>query len=344
MLPNKRSKIIVLMSVFLLLFAVGAGCSKDDEASTPKKEENQQEQSDKKANNEKENQVTRVDFDLADDEQVATYDEKTITTLQLENYTAIQTFFNPGIPAYIKGNQEMVAQLIKRYAAEQILSAKAKEKDTTANEVNTFYSNMKEQAGDEKEFNRTLQELKLTEGQLKDFIKTNILMEDYLESQATEEKMKSLYEANQDLFTIVTLRHILIDTRGKTEAEAEKARKQAQELAERIRKGEDFAKLAKEYSADPGSKDNGGMYENASVSNWVPEFKNAALTLEIGKVSDPVKTEYGYHVIKVEKREVLPYAEVKTEVKSLTVNEIFKDFMDKDIEKLVKIIKVPAVK
>lgn len=77
----------------------------------------------------------------------------------------------------------------------------------------------------------------------------------------------------------------------------------AEDILNRAKKGEDFAKLAKEFSDDPGSKDKGGLYENVTAGMFMPEFEKAALALEPGQISpNLVPTTYGFHIIKLEKK------------------------------------------
>jgi hypothetical protein len=77
----------------------------------------------------------------------------------------------------------------------------------------------------------------------------------------------------------------------------------AEEILNRAKAGEDFAALAKEFSEDPGSKEKGGLYEGVVKKQMVPEFENAALALEPGQISpNLVETNYGYHIIKLEKK------------------------------------------
>ena len=71
----------------------------------------------------------------------------------------------------------------------------------------------------------------------------------------------------------------------------------------RAKAGEDFAKLADEFSQDPGTKGKGGLYEGVTMGKMVPAFEQAALALEPGKITDNlVETPFGYHIIKLEKK------------------------------------------
>ena len=117
--------------------------------------------------------------------------------------------------------------------------------------------------------------------------------------------------------------HILITPRGEgTEEEKfEEARKIIQDLYEKAKNGEDFAQLAKDNSEDPGSAANGGDLGYFERDAMVKEFENAAFSAEIGAITEPVKTTYGYHIIKVEDKKaqvVKPYEEVK----EILVNEV----------------------
>ncbi|HVH46605.1 MAG TPA: peptidylprolyl isomerase [Labilithrix sp.] len=98
---------------------------------------------------------------------------------------------------------------------------------------------------------------------------------------------------------VVPVRHILVKGEKDKPEKLEEAQKKAEGILERIKKGEDFAKLAKEFSDDPGSKDKGGQYPGEMVENFVPEFKKSVEGLKPGEL-DPklVQTSFGYHIIK----------------------------------------------
>lgn len=98
---------------------------------------------------------------------------------------------------------------------------------------------------------------------------------------------------------VVPVRHILVKGDKDKPEELEAAKKKATEILDRIKKGEDFAKLAKEYSEDPGSKDNGGQYPGEQVEHFVPEFKKSIEGLKPGELDQNlVQTDFGFHIIK----------------------------------------------
>jgi len=94
--------------------------------------------------------------------------------------------------------------------------------------------------------------------------------------------------------------HILILSRGSDAKSDFEARAKAEDILQRIKKGENFAALALKYSEDPGSAKMGGELGYFPTGKMVPEFENAAFSLKPGEVSDVIKTSYGYHIIKVE--------------------------------------------
>ncbi|MFN2393011.1 MAG: peptidylprolyl isomerase [Pyrinomonadaceae bacterium] len=87
------------------------------------------------------------------------------------------------------------------------------------------------------------------------------------------------------------------------ELDPKEKKAQAEQILSRAKAGEDFAKLAGEFSQDPGSKNEGGLYKDVPKGRMMPEFEQAALGLEPGKIAeDLVETSYGYHIIKLEKK------------------------------------------
>lgn len=110
--------------------------------------------------------------------------------------------------------------------------------------------------------------------------------------EITDATARAFYDENGELFHMeeIKARHILVDEE-----------QLAKDIIKKIDEGEDFAELAMEYSTEPGAQESGGDlgYFSRDV-NFVPEFKEAVFALEVGQVSEPVKTEFGYHIITVE--------------------------------------------
>lgn len=170
------------------------------------------------------------------------------------------------------------------------------------------------------------------------YFREKILMESLLgkiaKDSATEAAMRKVYDeaAKADKPEMeIHARHILVAT--KEEADA---------ALKRVKGGEDFAKVAKEVSKDPGSE--GGDLGWFTKERMVPEFADAAFKLDVGQVSDPVKTQFGWHIIKVEgKRQSSfpPYDQVKDQVARFVVQKAQSELIA-DLRKNAKIERTDA--
>jgi len=151
------------------------------------------------------------------------------------------------------------------------------------------------------------------------YIRRRLLREQYFEKKLraaiSEADAKKIYDQRVTQMKPepeVAARHILVETEEK-----------AKELLAKIKAGGDFAAIAKENSTDTGSKEQGGLLGYFGRGQMVPEFEKAAFTMTKGQVSEPVKTNFGWHIIKVEDRRRKPppsFDEVKeTILNSLAV-------------------------
>lgn len=124
-----------------------------------------------------------------------------------------------------------------------------------------------------------------------------------------ESEMRRIHEEDK----LATVRHILLKTQMKTDAEKERIYQQMERILVRARSGEDFASLALQYSEDPGSKTNGGLYKNFPRGYMVQPFEDAAFSVPVGEISDIIETNYGIHILKVEDRvgETRPFEEMR---------------------------------
>ncbi|MBN9448747.1 MAG: peptidylprolyl isomerase [Bosea sp.] len=176
--------------------------------------------------------------------------------------------------------------------------------------------------------------------------RNKLLLDEYL---TTEAKKAATPEAAKKLFedTVKTLkpeeevhaRHILVPEEA-----------QAKAALERLKKGEDFAKVAAELSKDPGSGKEGGDLGWFAKERMVPEFAEAAFKLEKGQLSEPVKSQFGWHVIKLEDKRTKPlptFDEVKPQIEQYLVRKAQQDIIvglrDKaKVERLDKPAATPA--
>ena len=140
--------------------------------------------------------------------------------------------------------------------------------------------------------------------------------------QISEDQLKAQYQLNIQQYQVpnrVHVEHILLFTKGKTDAEVAEIKKKAEDVLKQVKKGGNFEDLAKKYSEDPGSKDKGGDLGWIIEKQTVPEFEKAAFSLSKGQVSDLVQTVYGFHIIKVLDRETAhtkPFDEVKDSLRA----------------------------
>lgn len=124
---------------------------------------------------------------------------------------------------------------------------------------------------------------------------------------------KSYFDKHADEFVQGCSSHILISSQDK---DPEAAKAEAVALKAKIAKGADFAQVAKESSGDPGSAQQGGDLGCVGKGSFVPEFEAALFSLPLGVVSDPIQTQYGYHLILVRERKQPTYQEAKANVQA----------------------------
>ncbi|MCP4009017.1 MAG: hypothetical protein GY726_05815, partial [Proteobacteria bacterium] len=149
------------------------------------------------------------------------------------------------------------------------------------------------------------------------------------EIELDEDEIEQAYEASKGQYSKPETRiasHILLGVPRSADEEKQNAvLVQAEEIVARINNGEDFAVLAEEFSEDPGSKRQGGDLGIIAKGQMVPEFEAAVYSMTQDQVSEPVKTEFGYHIIKLtalEEESIRPYEEVKAEVEVTEKNRL----------------------
>ncbi|GAB6928023.1 peptidylprolyl isomerase [Paenibacillus sp. JCM 10914] len=278
---------------------------------------------------------------------VVKYQGGEITEKEFDLEQRMIQFLSPEYAQFLQMD-EFKEYLAKQGVAYEYLYAKAddKAKEAAEKQADELIKGQKNGMGEE-QYNAALEAQNLTEADLKNYMLRVITVMEHEKNQITEEDIKKDFEANKQDYTSITVRHVLVgftDPEGKERAEGE-ALKLAKEVQSKLNNGEDFAAIAKEYSEDPGSKDSGGLYENQPAGRWVPQFKEKALTLELDKISDPVETDYGYHVMKVEKREEMTYDKLPADQKDGILNELASanvdHFMQNELNDIIESMDLP---
>lgn len=159
------------------------------------------------------------------------------------------------------------------------------------------------------------------------FLRSRLLMDNLLAQEGkaaiNDASMKKVYEEAAKQITgeqEVHARHILVESED-----------QAKEIIAELKKGADFAELAKKKSKDPGASD-GGDLGFFTKDQMVPEFSAAAFALEPGKISDPVKSQFGWHVIKVEEkraRKAPDFDQVKPQIEAFVIRKAQAEYVAK---------------
>jgi parvulin-like peptidyl-prolyl isomerase len=209
-----------------------------------------------------------------------------------------QTATQPGTPPpdmKLLASQTMqsvvIDEIIRQYAAAHHISV-------TNGEIAQQELNDTQQLGGQKAFQARLHQLGLTRQQYKALIVPSLL------GQKVEQQVAPPSTAKQ---TVANVRHILISPHatGANKRTDAQAKALAEKLLNEIKHGASFATLAKQYSDDPGSAKNGGVYTNVTRGEMVPQFDQAAFTLPYHKPA-LIHTQYGYHIIEVLSRTKAP--------------------------------------
>ncbi|PAE34985.1 peptidylprolyl isomerase [Bacillus sp. 7884-1] len=212
------------------------------------------------------------------------------------------------------------AATVEQLIADKIVASEAKKQKITISdeELNKEVDKLKESYGGEEDFEQVLASNNTTVDVLKEDLKNYLTMRKLIEPQIkiTDEELKTYFDENKDSLgeaEQVKASHILIEDEST-----------AKEIKQKLADGADFAELAKEYSTDEGSKENGGELGFFPRGTMVTEFEDVAFSLPINEISEPVKSDYGYHIIKVEEKKEAKEAnfdESKAAIKETLIDE-----------------------
>lgn len=230
--------------------------------------------------------------------QVKELDKSTIALvngdkISKDDYKAEMGFYG----AMLASRQNLKNSIVQMMVQDKLISddMKANKIEVSDKEVNEAFLNSVKQFGGQEQFDKMLDDYNMDVEKFKETVKKDLMYKKHREwfekeHPITDEEIKQYYEDNKDQFAKRDASHILVEDE-----------KTAKEVKEKLDKGEDFAKLAKEYSKDTANAENGGNLGEFSKGQMVKEFEDAVFALKEGEISEPIKTQFGYHIIKLNK-------------------------------------------
>jgi parvulin-like peptidyl-prolyl isomerase len=232
-----------------------------------------------------------------------------------------QEFPAAGTPEFAELRNAIVRSLVEKAQFE--IAAEELDVSVTDADVDKRLDELKEQffQGDEQKYKDELEAQGLTEEQVREDLRTRILSEKVFEQvtsevEVTDDDVQKYYDDNAAQFETPAsreVRHILV-----------KSKARADQLHAQLEGGADFAKLARQFSTDEASKKDGGKF-NAQQGATVAPFDKAAFELDTGELSEPVKTQFGWHIIEavgdVQEKSTQDLSEVEEQIRDTLLEE-----------------------
>jgi parvulin-like peptidyl-prolyl isomerase len=250
-----------------------------------------------------------------------------------------QEFPAAGTPEFAQLRNAIVRSLVEQAQFE--IAAEELNVTVSDEDVDKRLDELKEEffQGDEQKYKDELEAQGLTEEQVKSDLRTRLLSEKVFEKVAsevevTDDEVQAYYDDNAAQFETPAsreVRHILV-----------KSKARADQLHAQLEDGADFAKLARQYSQDPASKKDGGKF-NAQQGATVAPFDKVAFDLDTGELSEPVKTQFGWHIIKVEDKRAKPipaFDDVKDQIQSYLARRAQAELVGK-LRESAKVERIP---
>lgn len=287
---------------------------------------------------------------------VAEYEGGTVTESEFNGFLGAHKFFNYSeMYMFYEALPDFKRTMLDQYIAIKLLTADLdkEKKDESAKrakeEMKGIETSLKLNRDMRDNFDAFMEEHNMVKGDLEQYIADQFNLQAVMDVKFTDADIRAKYDEEiardkNAYVTTATVRHILVSTtdlEGNEVRTMEEAHERAKEVQAKLKNGGDWVALAKEYSDDPGSKDNGGQYVDQAIDMWVPEFRQAALEQPIGEIGEPFQTDYGYHVMVVEDRSSNAFDDVKGLVKNQLVSEFFSDFIENEVPKRITAVHLP---
>lgn len=287
-------------------------------------------------------------------EVVATVNGQNITREQLQEVfnAAVQGFGAQAQSLSTEQQLQGYSQLLNDLIMDKLVAEASAKEQVTPADVDAEIEKIKSQFPDAALFEQQLTQSGMTVDKLKENIAKMLQQQRWMQSQVktpevTDEATQNFYNSNPTEFEqpeTVEASHILfmVDPDASEETVKEK-QEAATNAAKRASNGEDFNALAKELSEEPGADQSGGDLGFFAKDRMVPEFANAAFSQEVGSIGEPVRSQFGWHVIKVtDKKEAgkVPFDDVKDQIRAFLQSNEQRQAVQKVLQGLKESAKV----
>lgn len=198
--------------------------------------------------------------------------------------------------AMLASQQQLKSSIVDMMIQDKLISDDMKKNNVKVDDkkINDRFLQYIQQFGGEEKFDKMLDDYNMTSDKFKETIKKDQIYQEHRawfekNNAVSNDEINKYFDKNKDNLIQVKASHILVEDENT-----------ANEVKKKLDNGEDFSKLAKEYSKDTANASKGGDLGYFNKSQMVKEFSDKAFSMKKGEISDPVKTSYGYHIIKVE--------------------------------------------
>lgn len=200
--------------------------------------------------------------------------------------------------AMLASQQQLKSSVVQMMIQDKLISNDLEKNNIKIDEkeANDNFLQYIQNYGGEDQFDKMLEDYNMSSDKFKETVQKDLMYQKHREwfdenNEITDEEINDYFEEHKDELEQVDASHILVEDE-----------ETAKEVKQKLDDGEDFSELAKEYSIDTANADNGGELGFFTKSTMAEEFSDAAFKLKVGEISDPVKTSYGYHIIKVNEK------------------------------------------
>jgi len=255
-------------------------------------------------------------------------------------------------------SEEFYRAMLDQLIGSKLLVAEGKKKGyaPSPDEINARLAQIKGNFPDEATFKKQLAAQGMTEQQMANDLTQTLCIQKLVATEVApavkvnEQAAREFYQQNLDHMKRppqVRVRHLLVAVPPKaTPEQKQAARTKADGLLARIKKGEDFATLARDNSDDPGSKGDGGLLPWMSSGETVPAFERAAFALKNGQTSEVVETPFGFHILRVEDRRAattVPFEEARPQIEQVLTRRMTGQALEAKVAELKKTAKVEVL-